>query len=178
MTKKLAVILLYILVLASLLVIGNSFLNQLACEGQPINFRIDPTAEQQIFGEQILSQSFVSPRNNLNRIDIMFQTYQRQNTYDVFVRLLEASPDNPLQGKLIDEFTVNASAVRDRVWHTFTFLPSYCSGQPLSRVRSEGKASQSVINGVNNISAVFTGSGDITTNGAEYFSTGSGAKGT
>jgi len=122
-TKKLAVILLYILVLASLLVIGNSFLNQLACEGQPINFRIDPTAEQQIFGEQILSQSFVSPRNNLNRIDIMFQTYQRQNTYDVFVRLLEASPDNPLQGKLIDEFTVNASAVRDRVWHTFTFLP-------------------------------------------------------
>ncbi len=124
--KKIAVVLLFFLLGIGLLMIGRSSLNQLACEGQPINFRIEPTAEQQIWGEFILSQVFISPRNGLNRIDIMFQTYQRQNTHDIHVRLLEAWPNinNPLQNlQSVKEFTFKATVVPDRVWYRLGFPP-------------------------------------------------------
>lgn len=119
--KKLAVIILFVFVAVGLVATGISSLNQLACEGQPINFRIDPTAEQQLWGDQLFSQSFIAPRNGLNRIDIMFQTYERQNTHQVGVQLLEISPDAPWSGTLISEFTFNAATVRDRVWRSFAF---------------------------------------------------------
>ncbi len=109
-----------------LVVISRSFFNQLACEGQPINFRLEPTAEQQIYGERIVSQIFVSPRANLNRIDLMFQTYQRSNSHDVILKLFEVSEntDNLWQNlNIVQEFSVNASLLTDRVWHPFTFEP-------------------------------------------------------
>lgn len=117
------IITLFALMMMSLIAIGYSALRQLACEGQPINFRLAPTAEQQIWGERIISQSFVAPRNDLNRIDILFQTYQRQNNADVLFRLLELPPDsqNPRHGVELINFSFNASTVQDRTWRAFTF---------------------------------------------------------
>jgi hypothetical protein len=122
---KVIIAFLFTLALAGLIAIGVSFFNQLACEGQPINNNVSPTFSQQIMGEQILSQSFVAPRADLNRIDILFQTYQRQNTHDVTLRLLEApsGADNPLQGVELFKATFNAADARDESWHTFRFAP-------------------------------------------------------
>ncbi len=140
LAKKLAVIALFTLVSIGLFAIGQSFVNQLACEGQPINFRLDPTDEQQIWGDRVLSQEFVAPRHGLNRIDILFQTYQRQNTYDVNLSLLEMSPDvnDLLQGVQIVDFTFNAADVRDRVWRTFTFssIPDSAGKTYVIRIQS------------------------------------------
>ncbi|MCB0208670.1 MAG: hypothetical protein KDJ52_05055 [Anaerolineae bacterium] len=109
------------LMLIGLALIGYSTVRQIACEGQPINNNESPSFEQQILGDRLIGQSFVAPRNNLNRISLMFQTYQRQNTYDVTLRLLEITPDtvNPFDG--IERFTTtfNASRLRDKAWHSF-----------------------------------------------------------
>ena len=115
----------FVIISIGLLVTGTSSVNQLACEGQPINFLINPTVEQQLWGERTISQSFVAPRNGLNRIDILFQTYQRQNTHDVTLNLLEITPNSPdpRQGLNLFEFTFNAATVHDRVWRNFTFFP-------------------------------------------------------
>lgn len=97
--------------------------NQLACEGQPINNNVDPTESQQIRGDQIISQSFVAPRNNLNRVDVLFQTYQRQNTRDVTLQLLETPADSPepFKGLKLFKTTFNAATVSDQSWRIFTF---------------------------------------------------------
>jgi hypothetical protein len=111
--------------IAGLLAMGSSLFNQLACEGQPINFRLEPTYEQQIWGELVISQSFVAPRDGLHRIDLLFQTYQRQNTREVRLSLLEL-PQNEvasMQGTKIVDLSFNAAEVEDRTWHTFTFPP-------------------------------------------------------
>lgn len=123
--KRLVVAVLCMIAVVGLITIGLSFLNQLACEGQPINNNVDPTGTQQIFGEKIIGQSFVAPRDGLNRIDIFFQTYGRENTHDVTLRLLDIPPDtgNPLEGKEVFNTTFNAATVSDQSWRTFTFLP-------------------------------------------------------
>jgi len=109
--------------LAGLVTIADSFFSQLACEGQPINNNADPTQAQQIWGERIISQSFVAPRNGLNQIDVFFQTYQRQNTHEVTFRLLEITKglDNPLHGLERFSAAFNAATVSDQSWRTFTF---------------------------------------------------------
>lgn len=125
MANKLISAVLFTLTLAGLIAMGVSLFNQLACEGQPINNNVLPTFSQQIMGEQILSQSFIAPRPGLNRIDILFQTYQRQNTQDVTLRLLEVpgGVDNPLQGVELFKATFNATDVSDEIWRTFGFAP-------------------------------------------------------
>ena len=109
------------LILIGLAVTGYSTINQLACEGQPINNNESPTVEQQIYGERLIGQSFVAPHNYLNQISLMFQTYQRRNTHDVTLRLLEIPADtaNPFEG--IERFstTFNASTLRDKSWRDF-----------------------------------------------------------
>lgn len=123
--KRLTIVSLVAVTLAGLFMIGRSFLNQLACEGQPINNNELPTEPQQIFGERIVSQSFVAPRNGLNRIDLFFQTYQRPNTGDVTLHLL-ALPDqvnNPLEGSELYRMTFNAATVSNQSWRTFSFPP-------------------------------------------------------
>ena len=118
-------ILFFIFIFFGLGMIAISLLNQLACEGQPINNNVSPTQSQQIWGDRIISQSFVAPRSYLNRIDILFQTYQRQNTHDVTFGLLEASADdkNPLAGVELVKRTFNAARINDQSWHTFFFPP-------------------------------------------------------
>lgn len=115
---------LFALMVVGLIAIGISFLNQLACEGQPINNNVAPTEAQQILGGRVIGQSFVAPRNGLNRIDILFLTYQRQNSHEVTIRLLE-SPDQtaPLQGVEQFKTTLNAATLRDQTWRTFSFPP-------------------------------------------------------
>jgi len=121
--KKLVTIIFLSVALTGFGAIIAFWLDQLACEGQPINNNEVPTESQQIWGEQIISQSFVAPRNHLNRVDILFQTYQRQNTHDVTLRLLETRPDgqNPLVGLELFKTTFNAATVSDQSWRTFTF---------------------------------------------------------
>lgn len=122
--KKFGIIGIIVLMSIGLVAVGASSINQLACEGQPINFRLEPTAEQQIWGERVIGQSFVAPRDGLNRIDILFQTYQRQNTHDVFITLFEiTNAENLEQRQLIKEFSLNTASVQDRSWRTFNFAP-------------------------------------------------------
>lgn len=123
--KRIWVAILFILMITGLSVIGFFTMSQLACEGQAINFRIAPSQEQQIWGERIIGQSFVAPRNGLHRIDLLFETYQRQNNREVNLHLLELTPNssNPFQNPIIVDLTFNAALVQDRSWHTFTFPP-------------------------------------------------------
>jgi hypothetical protein len=111
--------------IVGLVAIGRSSLNQLACEGQLINTRLYPTSAQQIWGDQVLGQSFVAPRAGFNRIDLLFRTYQRQNTNDVTLSLLElktgAKP--PQDSSPILNITFNAADVQDQTWRTFSFPP-------------------------------------------------------
>jgi hypothetical protein len=114
------------LMFLGLVAIGFSFFHQLACEGQPINNNVAPTSEQQIFGERIIGQSFVAPREGLNRIDILFQTYRRRNTADITLRLLELPDEtgNPFEtGTERFKTTFNAATLRDQSWRSFTFAP-------------------------------------------------------
>ncbi len=123
--KKVIPLLLFTLMLIGLVKIGQSFFQQLACEGQPINDNVAPTEAQQIQGAVIIGQSFIAPRPDLNQIDILFQTYQRRNNQDVTLRLLDVSesPLTPLQGQDVRQITFNAAIVRDQSWQTFTFPP-------------------------------------------------------
>ncbi|MDY6868508.1 MAG: hypothetical protein SVT56_11535 [Chloroflexota bacterium] len=122
--KQLFLIILLVATLLTLIIIGVRFAEQIACEGQLFNDNLPPTPSQQILGERLIGQSFVSPRDKLNRIDLFLQTYERQNTGDILLQLLEISDDNrnnPLAGTKVFETTFNATIVRDRTWHHFTF---------------------------------------------------------
>ena len=120
--KRLTIVLLFILTSASLIAIGDSSFNQLACEGQPINNNVDPTQAQQILGDRIIGQSFVSPHDGLNSVHIFFLTYQRPNTHDVTLRLLETSPDiNTSPQVELFSTTFNAATIDDKTWQSFSF---------------------------------------------------------
>lgn len=120
--RKLSLVIFLLVGLSGVAVFMN---NQLACEGQLVNHNFAPTADQQIWGERIVSQSFVAPHHHLNRIDIFFQTYRRRNISDVTLRLLEVSPgsDNPLQGTELFSISFNASELSNESWRTFIFPP-------------------------------------------------------
>lgn len=126
MTQRLATALIFILILAGLVGILRSTFHQLGCEGQLLNTgRGGPTTEQEIREERIIGQSFIAPRDGLNRIDLFLQTYGRPNTGDVFLRLLEVPPGlaNPLEGREVFSTVFNAATVQDQAWRTFTFPP-------------------------------------------------------
>jgi hypothetical protein len=121
--RRVLLISLFILSLVGLAAVVTSA--PLACEGQPVDTELHPVPGQQILGDRIISQSFVAPRNGLNRIDLFLQTYQRQNRQAVTVRLLEVpegSP-NPLQGTERFRATFNAATVTDQAWRSFTLAP-------------------------------------------------------
>jgi hypothetical protein len=123
--KKLFTALVGTLTLIGVILIGNTMAGQLACEGQPINNNALPTREQQILGDRLISQSFTAPRPNLNRLDIMFQTYGRRNTANVTLRLVEipTAAAFSLAGPEIFRAAFNAAAVSDQSWRAFTFPP-------------------------------------------------------
>ena len=123
--RKILLFIIFTLSLILLIRIGYLFTHQIACEGQPFNDNLSPTTSQQILGERLIGQSFTSPRDDLNRIDIFFQTYGRQNTSDVYLRLLEIPPDNGnlLQGNEVFSTVFDAATLQDRSWSTFAFSP-------------------------------------------------------
>jgi hypothetical protein len=123
--KRFLIITLLVLASTGLITIAISFFDRLACEGQLINNNVAPTTSQQIAGERIIGQSFVAPRNKLNRIDLLFQTYGRKNTHDVTLRLLAApeNGDSLLQGLEVYQTTFNAAVISDQSWGMFTFPP-------------------------------------------------------
>lgn len=123
--NKIVPIIILLLVLVGLSYQGWSFSNQIACEGQPINNNTAATGAQQIWGDQLLAQSFTAPRPGLNRLDIFFQTYGRRNTHDVTLSLYELpNPDTfSLEGPLHFQSTFNAAEVWDQSWRSFHFDP-------------------------------------------------------
>lgn len=123
LTKRLTTITLCFFTLIGLITSGLSFFDPIACEGQPINNNVDPTAAQQIFGETVIGQTFVAPRDGLNRIDLFLQTYGRKNTHNVVFRLLEVTPnlDNPFLGTEVFNISFNAATVGDQTWRAFNF---------------------------------------------------------
>ncbi len=132
MSSRSFLVLLFSLSLAGLAVIGFSLVDQLGCQGQLTNINLQPSPEQQIWGDRTIGQSFVAPRDKLNRVDLLFQTYNRKNTGQVNLRLLElpASLDHPLQGAEVFSATFQADSVRDQEWRTFNFpAVSHSSGK-------------------------------------------------
>lgn len=119
--RTISVIAILILVLVGIVTIGYAASSRIVCEGQPVNNNEVPTAEQQIFGDRIIGQTFVAPRDHLNEIGLMFQTYGRRNEHEVTLRLLEipANTANPFSG--IERFTVtfDASTLQDKSWRSF-----------------------------------------------------------
>ena len=113
------------LALVGLIVIGYSLLRQLGCEGQMVNISYTPSPQQEIRGEQSVGQTFVAPRNDLNRVDVLLQSYGRQNTRDVTFRLLEipGGANDLSQTEEIYNTTFNAQAARNQTWYTFRFPP-------------------------------------------------------
>lgn len=128
--QRTLIIILFGLTMVGLIAIGAFAWPQLACEGQPINNNVAPTQAQQIRGDLIIGQSFLAPRDGLNRIDLRVQTYRRRNTHDVTLRLLEvpAGAANPLEGLEVYRTTFNAGTVRDQAWVAFRLPPIPDSG--------------------------------------------------
>ena len=130
--KTLTLIVVFGLVVIGLGIIGASLLDQIACEGQLFNNNEAPTVAQKLFGERVIGQSFVAPRDGLNRIDVMFLTYDRRPTPPVSLRLLELAgePENPLAtGVEVFHTTTATNAVQNHVWHQFDLPPIDTSGQ-------------------------------------------------
>lgn len=122
-TWSIGIILVMVVALTSVILL--SFYRQVACEGQLLNHEFEPSPEQQVWGDRVVSQSFVAPRDGLSRIAVMFLTFQRQNRGEVSVRLLEApaDEDNPLMGTEQFRGMFEAAEVSDQEWVTFDFAP-------------------------------------------------------
>ncbi|NJN94380.1 MAG: hypothetical protein HC875_09945 [Anaerolineales bacterium] len=126
-SNKLFLSVTYLVGLVGLVMIVVSFFNQLGCEGQLLYFYTPPTDLQQIWGEQSIGQSFTAPRDNLNRVDIRFQTYGRQNTGEITFKLFELpAEDSPVE---IYSTSFNAISLSDQRWRTFAFAPVANSAQ-------------------------------------------------
>lgn len=111
--------------------IGLSFFDQIACEGQPFNNNESPTIEQRLFGERLIGQSFVAPRDGLNRIDVMFMMYERRPAPPVSLRLLELPDDseNPAEGVEVFRAISEAGSIENQVWRRFELPPIDDSAQ-------------------------------------------------
>lgn len=144
MINKFFLIILGLGLIIGLTSIGLSFFNQLACEGQLINNNVEPTPGQQIFGDHLLGQTFISPYQGLNRIDLFFQTYRRQNSHEVSLRLLEVPPElnNPLEGIEIYRTQFNATQVEDQAWRQFKLPPIANSAQKRYMIVLEAPAAE------------------------------------
>ena len=120
MAKKLAVTAVFFILVIGLYAIFATTLPNIACEAQPINLAMPPAAERQIWGANGFSQEFIAPHNGLNRLDIFFQTYFRQNTQDVTIRLLEVSKVENIERFHTTFIPVDISA---QGWQTFSMPP-------------------------------------------------------
>lgn len=113
-----------LLTIAGLLLVLNRMLGLLGHEGQILN-KIRPSPRIALSGEMQLGQTFVAPRDGLERVDVLMYGYRRHNTQPVtfHLRKLEADQDEV-------SFTFNASEVRGWRWQSFGFPPlADCEGQ-------------------------------------------------
>lgn len=125
-------------------VIGVSLFQQLSCEGQFVNVNFAPSAEQEIQGERVIGQSFVAPRDRLNRIDLLLQSYQRLNTHEVTLRLFEisAGSETPFAGTELFQTSFNAATVSNEAWRRFDLPEIADSAGKTFLVRLESPASE------------------------------------
>lgn len=65
-----------------------------------------------------VGQTFVADYDNLDRIDVLFATYARQNTHEIIFHLRENSTY-----KDITTIKINANDIQDNVMHSFRFDP-------------------------------------------------------
>jgi hypothetical protein len=72
-----------------------------------------------IFGENHLGQTFIMNNNNLARLEIMLGTHARDNDKDVTFELWELEPKQ----RRLEKISLNASAVRDNLYQSFSFKP-------------------------------------------------------
>ena len=118
--KKIAIILVSLLILVGLLLIFVQSLDVLGYEGNLVNHYYYPIPDSfEIKGNFIIGQTFTAPLNNLQRIDVAFRTFGRRNTHDVTFYLKPA----PESSEIIYQETFNASEVSDYRWRTFLFPP-------------------------------------------------------
>ncbi len=106
-----------LLTLAGLLLIGAHTLALLGYEGQFLN-KIRPGPAIALVGGVQLGQTFVAPRNGLERVDVLMYGYRRRNSQPVTFHLRKIGTDQ-------DEvsFTFNAGEVRGWRWQSFRFAP-------------------------------------------------------
>jgi len=104
-----------LLMIAGLLLILTRALMVLGYEGQILN-KIRPTPTIALVGGMQLGQTFVAPRDGLERIDVLMYGYRRHNTQPVTFHLRKHGADQ-------DEvsFAFNASQVRGWCWQSFGF---------------------------------------------------------
>ena len=112
-----------VLALLGLFFVEASFFDQLGCAGQLVNINLSPSKAQAVAGERVIGQSFVAPYDHLYRVDLLLQTYERLNTHDVTLRVIEfeENVESPLQGTELFASTFNASEVEDKQWHSVVF---------------------------------------------------------
>lgn len=129
--KNLALIIIFSLVVSGVGVIGWSLVDQIACEGQPFNNNEAPTDEQRLFGDRLIGQTFVAPRDGLNRIDIMFLTYGNNPTPAVEWRLLNI-PDELTglsEGIEVSNGRIEAGMIQNYAWVSIDLAPISDSAQ-------------------------------------------------
>lgn len=72
----------------------------------------------EIKGTMKVGQTFVADYDNLDRIDVLFATYARQNTHEIIFHLREISTS-----KDITTIKISANDIQDNVMHLFRFNP-------------------------------------------------------
>jgi hypothetical protein len=120
MNKKIAIILVSVIIPVGLFLIFIQGLDGLAYEGNLVNHYYIAVPESfEIKEDLTIGQTFTAPVNGLQRIDVALRTYGRRNTHAVTF-YLKQSPDSP---QVIYQEIFNASQISDYPWRTFKFPP-------------------------------------------------------
>jgi hypothetical protein len=92
----------------------------------------------------VIGQSFVAPRDRLNRLDLLLQTYRRPNTHEVTLRLFESAEDaqTPFAGTELFQTSFNAAMVSNEAWRRFDIPEVANSAGKTFLVRLESPASE------------------------------------
>lgn len=135
--KKLLIVLIIGLGIVGLWRIVDRLFYQLACEGQLLWMQT-PATSQEVRANQAIGQSFVAPRDNLNRVEVWLQTFNRRNTQDVLIFVLDIT-DTPRQ---VYSTTFNASTVQNNTWYALDFAPIPDSQGRTYLIKAESPTSQ------------------------------------
>lgn len=117
--KQIVNLIILLLISGGLALIVITGFDNLGHAGQIVNYENLDMTGLEIQGDFILGQTFLAPRDGLQRIDVMLRTYERQNTHDVTV-YLKQSPDSP---EVLYQETFNAATVWNNRWRRFEFPP-------------------------------------------------------